>query len=521
MILRKPYAFFIKMFKPIHLFFSALILYLIFRENKIVRFLNNYIYTSDIISDQNISQELIKSSLYIIPIFIMIGSIIILTIMFNKKKPIKFYLITIFSFIVVIIINIYASSFLKVMQEHVVAIKSAKLMHDLVLINIIIETICFLFLIVRGMGINIKKFNFDSDISKIDISESDKEEFELDLNVDLDEAKRRRKKRYRYLKYKYEENKFLYNIIGISILVALVLISLILIFVVGKKNKENVLYDAGTFEFAVNNSYISDTDYKGNKITDDYLVVVDTKLRSYFDKNEIYLKDFSLKVDNTIFKPTSKYQDSFSDIGNYFTNGAMTTEYSNYLFVFEVPEKYIMDDIMFNYKGSNGEVEILLNPKEIDNTSFSETKKIGEDIEFKHIFEGLKFNISGFEINDIYRIDYKYCVSKDDCMNSIEYLKPTLDKNYDKTIIKLNVNYENNSKINLPKFYDLLQQYGEIDYLIGDKWYSQIKEFEDIKSKKNQEKNINYIGVNTDIKNASSIKFVFNIRGAKYEYILK
>ena len=521
MILRKPYAFFIKMFKPIHLFFSALILYLIFRENKIVSFLNNYIYTSDIISGQGVSEGIIKSSLYIIPIFIIIGCIIILTIMFNKKKPIKFYLVTVFSFIVVIVINAYASSFLNVMQEHVVAVKSAKLIHDLVLINIIIETIAFLFLIIRGMGINIKKFNFDSDISKIDISESDKEEFELDLNVDLDEAKRKRKRRYRYLKYKYLENKFLYNIIGASIIAVIAIISIAVVLVIGKRNKENVIYATSTFDLAVNNSYILNTDYKGNKLTDNYLVVVDAKLRSFFDNNEIYLKDFSLKIENATFKPTNKYSTSLSDLGTYFTSESLTTDYDNYLFVYELPEKYINDDIEFNYKGANDDISILLNPKSIEISNFNETKKMGEEIELENMFEGLKFNITNFEINDSYKVEYKYCFKDDDCMNSIEYVKPSLDKNYDKTILKININYENTSKLNLPKFYNFLEQFGEIQYLIDDKWYSQNSGFEDIRSKKKQEKNVNYIGVNMDIKKASSIKFVFNIRGAKYEYILK
>ena len=42
MILRKPYAFFIKIFKPLHLIMSLLACYLIFITNKILTFFNTY-----------------------------------------------------------------------------------------------------------------------------------------------------------------------------------------------------------------------------------------------------------------------------------------------------------------------------------------------------------------------------------------------------------------------------------------------------------------------------------------------
>ena len=101
--------------------------------------------------------------------------------MFKKKKPVTFYVVNVFSFIVIIIINMYASNFLGVLEESIVSVKSVKLIHDLILLNMIIESIIFIFFVVRGMGINFKKFDFDSEISKFDISESDKEEFELDI----------------------------------------------------------------------------------------------------------------------------------------------------------------------------------------------------------------------------------------------------------------------------------------------------------------------------------------------------
>ena len=47
MILRKPYVLFIKIFKPIHIFMSILIAFLIYNTNKILNFLSNYIYSDN------------------------------------------------------------------------------------------------------------------------------------------------------------------------------------------------------------------------------------------------------------------------------------------------------------------------------------------------------------------------------------------------------------------------------------------------------------------------------------------
>ena len=60
----------------------------------------------------------------------------------------------------------------------------------------------------------------------------------------------------------------------------------------------------------------------------------------------------------------------------------------------------------------------------------------------------------------------------------------------------------------------------DIYYLKDNVWKIQDSSFEYITSKKGSN-NYNYIGIDKDIKDSKSIKFVFNIRGIKYEYILK
>ena len=521
MVLRKPYAFFIKMFKPIHFMLAVLVVYLIYLENKILNFLNVYIYSSSNVVGEKIKDALVSNFLYFIPIIIMLFSLVILGIMFRKKKPIKFYVVNVFAFIVVIIINLYASNFLGVLEEHIVAIKTVKLIHDLVLINIIIESISFIFLVVRGMGVNFKKFDFDSEISKFNVNESDKEEFELDINLDLDESKRKRKKKIRFLKYAYIENKFLINSVAIIIVCVIALVVYGTISIYNKENKEGVVYSASTFNFGVDETIILNTGYQGEKLTDNYLIVVNTNIKANFSSKSLYLNDFSLKIGEAIFKPTTKYSNSLVDLGNLYDESILPLEFTNYLFVYEIPEKYIASDMLFSYNNEGRSIDIKLNPKNVETNDFYVSKKINEEISFAESLGDIRFKINDYEIKDKFILEYNYCVKNNDCILSYEYIKASIDKNFDKYVLRLNVEYSANSDLNVSSFYKFFSKFGIIYYNINDTWYYQKGNFEEIKSSKVSDKNTVYIGINSEIINATSIKLVFNIRGSKYEYLLK
>ena len=521
MILKKPYAFFIKMFKPLHLIMAILVGYLISLENAVMQFFTNYIQTTESVVGKNLTIDLYNNFIYIIPIVIIIFSLLMLGIMFRKEKPIKFYLLTTFSFIVIVIINVYVMNFLQVLEETIVSIKTVKLMHDIILLNIIIETLILIFLIIRGMGINFKKFDFDSEIAKFDISESDKEEFELEINVDLNEAKRKRKKRIRNLKYLYQENQFIINLVlGFSLCV----ISIMGYFVYKtftNKNVEGQMYLARKFSFGVDSTIILNTDYSGKKITNNNLIIVDARLKSTFMNTSLYLNDFSLNIEGTIFKPTKNYSNYLSDLGNLYEETILDTVDTNYLFVYEVPDKYMLSEMYFTYNDIGKSIPILLEPKNLELKEITQLKNISDEMSFSDTLGDIKFKINEYEIRDRFLIEYNYCINENDCLLSREYIKASIDKNYDKHVLKLNVEYFDNSNLKISNFYNFLSKFGNIQYKINNKWYIQMNGFEQIKSTRINKKNIEYIGINSNIMNATSIKLVFTIRGHKYEYILK
>ena len=520
MILRKPYAFFIKMFRPIHFIFAICTGILIANQNRIATFLNKYLYTNTLVDTQNIKDTLINSLFYIIPIFLILLSILVFGIMYRKEKPYKFYFISIFIFLIILIINIYTSNFLKIFEETTVAIKTIKLIHDFVLMTIMSESVLIVIYIIRGLGVNFKKFDFSSDIAKFDITENDKEEFELEVKFDFNETKRKRKEKIRKFKYFYLEHKFIMNIIICTTVIAIISFTTFIIIRKNNVNKENIEYNLDGFNMTVENTYLLNTNYEGIRITNNYLVVVDAKINSYYSSKSLFLKDFSLKIDNANFFPTKKYYKYLKDIGDFYNNSVLTNEYENYIFVYEISPKYITSDMILQYTDQGYRFNIKLNPKDLVYGNKKIEKNRGDEINFKDSLGDISFNIKNYEIDDYYKINYDYCLNSNSCIPSIEYLRPSIDENYDKTVLKLNLEYKNNSKLGLYNFYNLLNNFGDIYYKKNNEWKVQSEGFEQIVSKKSKD-TYNYIGINKDIKDSESIKLVFNIRGIEYEYVLK
>ena len=521
MILRKPYAFFIKMFKPIHFALAALIAYLIVLENKIYSFLSSNMYNSNNFIGQNLDEKLGSSGLFAIPIVLIIFCVLILIVMFSRKKPFTFYLISIGCAIAILIINVNSVDFLKTLDETIVTLKSMKVIHDISLIAIIIETVLLVIMIIRGAGVNIKKFNFDSDLSKIDIKETDNEEFEVDIRFSLDETKRKKNKRIRYIKYVYEEKKLMVNCI---ILGVLFLIGIIIFAIIDSRDKvyrEGIYTSNSRCSFSVKETYYTNKDSDGKVIVNDYsLIIVNISIRKNYDDARAYLNDFVLNIGNTLYSPTTEYNKYLTDIGNAF-NEELDLEYKDYYIVYRVPKNSVKKKMIFRYNDGNKYTYIKLKPKNIDVEETLTNASIGEEIVFSGKLEGIKFNISEYDIKDSYTLNYNYCINKNDCVASKEYIKPKLNQNYDKSVIRLNIDYNNESDLKLSSFYDLLTTFGKIEYRIGNITKYQKNNIEKIVSSKKQENGIVYLGVNSEIKNAEEVYFIFNLRGTTYRYKVK
>lgn len=515
MILRKPYALFIKLFKPIHLVLSFLAVYVIILNTKLLTVFTTYIYNENVTTLIGYKSNNLS---VIFPILLIFLIFLIFLVMNMKKKATRMYKLIMLFMLVVTVINIYTNKFMTgIDKDTIVSIESVKVAHDLLFINILLSGISFVTLFSRGLGLDIKKFDFNSDILDIDISEEDREEIEVTVNVDVDEEKRKRKKKLRKLKYFVIENKF-FVILGISlILLASIIIFLSIKFSPENRRKEGIAYNLSSGYIGVNRSYILKNDYKNKKINDNYFVVIDTFMYSFMEDYNFYSKDLKLEIGETLFSPTKKFRNEFSDLGTIYNDNILTKDRESYLLIYEVPKKYINSKMTLNCFGTNSNVKIHLTPKK-ERTKITTSYKTGEESTTN--LEGIKYTINSYEVKNTFVLNYNHCIN-DYCIESKEYLKPKLDQNYNEAILKLNVDYINEGKYEIKNFYNLLRKYGYIEYTIDKEVYYQYSNIDEVTSNRVNLKNNLYVEVNEDLLKADSIKLIFNIQGTPYEYVLK
>lgn len=528
MILRKPYAILIKNFRLIHLLLSGMMVYLFYRTNTILSFLNEYIGSSQIKIKDTTLVTLFGNVFFVLVSFIIILTIIIMALMAFKKKPIKFYIYNIVTYVFSTVIYSVAFYTIQKLQYGLLDVKTLKLIQDLTTATLALQIVAIIIVIIRATGFNIKKFNFNEDLDTIEIDETDNEEFEVNLDVDTDKLMRKIRKRLRYAKYVYIENKFFINLLAVIFVGALSIFIYANIDVYSKTYTKSESFKTVQFILGTNESfktkYINITD----TIEDGYqlIVVRINAKRIYYQKIGLNTGRFTLHANNNLYYHTTEYKDNLNDLGETYMNDIIRNDsFDNYILVFKVREQDINDKLLLTYTDlTNDKVKIKINPINLNTKKEETTSNIKEEISFKNsIFKNTILKIDSYELNDSFKLDYQYCV-EENCYNSVEYVNVSATDNYNKTLLKLvgTVTYDETLPIvknnNLFKF---ISKYVTIKYKIGDSIKTSLVKLKELKPRKTDIENTYFIEVPNVLKNADSIVLEFNIRNRIYTYNLK
>ena len=519
MVLRKPYRFLIKNFRIIHLVMLLLGSYLIYKTNNMLSFFNEYLESSSLISVYNLTSNLFNKLTFLVPILVLITLSSILYLLYWKKKPIKFYIFNAIIYIATLAIYIYIYTVCNTLETKVVDIRVLKLVDNLLLILLVLQVISTLFFFVRTLGFDVKKFNFKND-KDFEITDLDNEEFEFDVKFDSNEFKKSFNQKRRNLIYGYRENRFVADVlIGIVLLIIFLLI-IRFVLIKFKHYQINQVFYSNNFSFQIKELYITDRDNKNNKITDNVLVVARVNVKGYKKGDKFNPYQLALSVNNIPYNVTTKYEKKLLDIGKTYRSQVLSTkDYTSYIITFEIPKKYKNRTkyIRF-YNGNNLYKNIKVRPK-----SFKESKTdevtLKKKLTIKNDLIDADLKINKIEINSKIKLYYKYKI-KNITYNSYEYLVPSYNDNYEKTILMLDSSFKINKSNNIKKLFDLLHYTGSIEYHIN----GQTKIMKNI-NRQVKPKHINSskicIEVNKEIEKADSIVLIFNIRNNNYRYKIK
>lgn len=535
MILRKPYALFIKYFKLLHVIMAFFIALLLYRSYVIYNFFKAYSIDYRSIAGNLFDNSYLGLYNYIYIFIVFILTIILLVVMIYKDKPKDIYLYNLVVYIFVIILYYFCNNVLLDARSMVLDIKLSKGIRDSSLIACFLQFISLILTIVRATGFDIKRFDFGTDIRKLDISARDSEEIEVSLEFDPYLIQKNMKNKFRKCRYIYVEHKFIINIV---FLFFVSFISLFLYFRIGLYSERHSImetFSVGNVSFNIQDSYLLDSDLNGNTITfsDDVFVVVRVQMKS-FAKKQIFNKGtFNLYIDGLSYGIDDENAKKFSDFGIPYTMQYLSSDFNNYIFVFEVSKSQAKKDIVLKINDLNsfvngkvGSKNIYINLKPVDLRINGQKyeKKIGKTIKFDDsILKDSSLKISNYQVSDSFKLNYSFCYRDNNCLDSYEYLFPTFTGNYFKALMRISGNFNLDNSLNIDNFYnlrDLLNRFGFVRYKINNEWKEQKINSEIVKPTSAQTTDY-FIEVPNDVVSADEIHLVINIYNKKYEYVLK
>jgi len=531
-ILRKPYAFLIKYFRLIHLILAVFVCYSIYRTKVVLDFFNEYVGDMVNVIGQELQSVLIPVFFSFVPILIIIFSLLILFILTLKKKPNLFYLINIIIYIFVIIVIGVASSTLSEMETVLLDVRTIRLVRDFIILAFAAQFVSAPIIIIRTVGFDIKKFNFKEDLKELEIDEEDREEFEVEINIDKNKVIRNLRRRLRYFIYSYKENRLLYNIAICGVL-GFSFVYIIFNFWTRTPNvKYNTNFSGNGFTMSVLNAYLVDTGYKGNTINKDYsylLLKIRVKNNTAVSAS-LDVATTKIVIGNYYYVPTIMYKENFFDFGEVYANEKIGSEYVEKVLLYEIPNKLINDDMVFSYVNKNSftdkegfkSTNVAIKYTDLNGVASNEKTNLGQTLYLdESILPSYKVTITGYEISNKFKLKYNHCILKE-CIESYEYLTPSLNTNYDKTLLKINGSLEKDVSIEgVVDLYDFINKFGKIRYEKDGVLQLKDLSLKQVKSKKVNQKTTFYIEVPKEIEKSKSISIIFKVRNRIYEYVLK
>jgi len=264
---------------------------------------------------------------------------------------------------------------------------------------------------------------------------------------------------------------------------------------------------------------------------DNSYLLVKIKVRNNLSTDEsLDTATTKIVIGNYYYVPTMEFHEKFIDFGNLYMNEKIGSDFEEKVLIYQIPNEIINDEMIFSYVNKNSftskegfkSTNVTIKKNNLNGVSSNEKIMLGQTAHLdESILSDFKITITGFEIADDIKIKYNHCISNE-CFESYEYLKPTLNTNYEKTILKINGSLEKTGYINgVTDLYDFIEKFGKLRYEKNGQLLLKDVAFNEVKSTKVKKDNIYYIEVPKEIENSSNISLVFTIRDRIYEYVLK
>lgn len=518
MIIRKPYAFLIKNFRKIHIFMFLVCAFIYYKTITLSSFVNEFI---DLFSYDPNTEPISKYTGFFptLALLIVIGTSAALAILLkHKNKPWKMYLFPILEYTAVLFTFVFIAGYFNTYtgSSETTTIRALR---DTIFILTIPQYANFIFLGIRIFGIDINKFDFKSDKEYLELSEDDREEMEISIDVDKESIKRLARRLKRNLGYFVQEHKLLVEVVSTILVIFVAYKSYNFIFVVNKSYKQGDIINTNGYEIKINNSYYSDKDYKGTKVSSgSSFVILDLTIKNNSQKRTVNFNRFHVMNRASNYSPTNKlYETQFKDLGTTVSDLTLENgKEKNLILIYKVSEKDKLNRFVLYYQELNGNDthlrKIKLKMTDLSEIKDQETVNLGDVLTIKINDEEKDVIFDNLVISSEADYNIQKCSS-----SSCTVQTKTQTAKKDTEILKLDFSSNDFAGKDM---IDFLSKYGKISYIDSNNKQKGYKISNALNTFEYYGKYV-YITVPEKIRKAKKIELIITVRNNRYTYKLK
>jgi len=383
MVLKKPYAFFIKHFKLIHLLLCVPLIYLCIRTGAIATFLSSYVSANYYTNITNIAASYINYFMYIAIILVVLLVLAVYFLMRQKEKDSKLYLFILIYYILLFILISVCHNALELIEAGDMEAQTVRMYRDISWIVYIPQFIFIAYTGMRGIGFDIKKFNFEEDAKELEITDIDSEEFELIIGKDAYKYKRTARRFIREFRYYVLENKIIFTIMTVFILAIFGTLLYLNYGVFHKTFRQSQKMNHNGLTISVVDSVLSNLDLGGNIIDGKYYMAIALKIKNATkETSTLDIENFRVEVARRSILPTLDRSGYFADLGIPYTRDTRVLPGTEniYVLTYEIDEELIKKEINFKILESVtyqiGSITPIYKEVKLNYKTISENKEI-------------------------------------------------------------------------------------------------------------------------------------------------
>ncbi len=530
MVIKKPYAFLIKNFKLIHVILFVLMCYMAVVTFNIFDFFNTYASNNSIYSIELVSSY-INLFVFLDCIIVIAASLVVYYLFSQKKKSNKLYMFICLFYFLLCVYYIVCIVWFQKLEYTNFNFEKARIIRDVCVMFLAPQVVFSVFVLTRALGFNIKEFDFKKDLDELKIEDNDSEEVEVSFNLDNYKYKRAFRKTIRLFKYFLLENRFFITMACSVFALVISLVVFLNLRVYNIHYVENKEFVANSVFYTATDSYIAYKDIYGNIINDGKIyLLIKMKLRNKININlNIDRNTFRLKMGNELLVPKFSFGEQFLDVGEVFSKATLSSgEEKEILIVFELTEAQYKNEYILRVKNANNlsigdlqseYVDLVIKPVNINKNADFVSYDVPGEIDMSNTILGKTIlTTDSYEISDTFKEKYQNCVN--DLCNTYTYVVNPSGKG--NAILKIKSTIIVDESIYISKYI----KYPSNFY----KYFTKIKfrvegvnttlKSNVIDSKYGMTE-YTYIEVPESISKANKIEILIDIRGVKYNLLLK